>query len=98
MSNVNAPFGLKPINLNGTTWSGQGKLIYIPSSQGALYIGDPLVPLAALLVGEVRLIGPRSGGPVVGGLAFISDRGIEIFDHFYAPILSVSGVTSTGAG
>ena len=45
MSNVNAPFGLKPINLNGTTWSGQGKLIYIPSSQGALYIGDPLVPL-----------------------------------------------------
>ena len=45
MSNVNAPFGLKPINLNGTTWSGQGKLIYIPSSQGALYVGDPLVPL-----------------------------------------------------
>ena len=45
MSNVNAPFGLKPINLNGTTCSGQGNHIYIPSSQGALYIGDPLVPL-----------------------------------------------------
>ena len=45
MSNNNAPFGLKPLNLNGTAWSGQGKLIYIPSSQGAIFIGDPLIPL-----------------------------------------------------
>ncbi len=45
MANNNAPFGLKPINLDGTTWSGQARLIYIPSSQGALFIGDPLIPL-----------------------------------------------------
>ena len=48
MSNANAPFGLKPLNLNGTTWSGQGKLVYIPSSQGAIYIGDPLIPLGTM--------------------------------------------------
>lgn len=45
MANVNAAFGLKPINLNGTTWSGQGKLVRIPVGQGAIFIGDPLIPL-----------------------------------------------------
>ena len=46
MANNNAPFGLKPLNLNGTTWSGQGKLIHIPTSQNAnIFIGDPLIPL-----------------------------------------------------
>lgn len=48
MANNNAPFGLKPINLNGTTWSGVGKLIYIPASEGtAVFIGDPLIPNGA---------------------------------------------------
>lgn len=45
MSNSNAPFGLTPINLDGTTWSGQGRLVRIPSGQGAIYVGDPLIPL-----------------------------------------------------
>ena len=43
MANLNAPFGLKPINLDGTTWSGQGRLVYIPSGQGNIFIGDPLI-------------------------------------------------------
>lgn len=46
MANNNAPFGLMPINDNGTPWNGQGRLVYIPSSQGAnIFRGDPLVPL-----------------------------------------------------
>lgn len=47
MANANAAFGLKPVNYDGTTWSGQGRLIYIPSSQGAIFVGDPLVPLGS---------------------------------------------------
>jgi hypothetical protein len=46
MANNNAPFGLMPQNLNGTAWSGQAKMIHIPTSQGAnIFIGDPLIPL-----------------------------------------------------
>jgi hypothetical protein len=46
MANANAAFGLKPINLNGTAWSGQGKLAHFPTSQaGNIFIGDPLIPL-----------------------------------------------------
>lgn len=62
MANNNAPFGLKPINLDGTTWSGQGRLIYIPSSQGALYIGDPLVPLGTTDAFGVPAMGIATAG------------------------------------
>lgn len=62
MSNANAPFGLKPINLDGTTWSGQGRLVYIPSSQGAIYIGDPLIPLGSTDAYGVPAVGIASDG------------------------------------
>lgn len=46
MSNQNSPFGLKPINLDGTTWSGQGRLVCFPASQATnIFLGDPLIPL-----------------------------------------------------
>lgn len=63
MANNNAPFGLKPVNFDGTTWSGQGRLIYIPSSQGtATFIGDPLVPLGTTDAYGVPAYGIASAG------------------------------------
>lgn len=62
MANNNAPFGLKPVNLDGTTWSGQGRLIYIPSSQGAIYIGDPLIPLGTTDAYGVPAFGIATAG------------------------------------
>jgi hypothetical protein len=70
LSNANAPFGLKPLNLNGTTWSGQGKLIYIPSSQaGNIFIGDPLIPLGTTDANGVPGFGIASAGAtnIIGG-------------------------------
>jgi hypothetical protein len=63
MANNNAPFGLKPINLDGSTWAGQGKLIYIPSSQGtAIFVGDPLIPLGTTDAFGVPAFGLATGG------------------------------------
>jgi hypothetical protein len=70
MANSNAPFGLKPINLNGTTWSGQGKLIYIPASQGGnIFIGDPLIPLGLTDAWGVPAFGIATAGAtnIIGG-------------------------------
>lgn len=63
MANNNAPFGLKPINLNGTSWSGQGKLVYIPSSQaGNIFVGDPLIPLGTTDAFGVPAVGIATAG------------------------------------
>ena len=70
MANNNAAFGLKPINLNGTAWSGQGKLIYIPASQGGnIFIGDPLIPLGTTDAWGVPAFGIASAGAtnIIGG-------------------------------
>lgn len=70
MSNANAAFGLKPINLNGTTWSGQGKLINIPAAQGGnIFIGDPLIPLGYTDAFGVPAFGIASAGAtdIIGG-------------------------------
>lgn len=45
MANINAPFGLRPINMNGTPYTGQLTLYNVPSSLGtAVFIGDPVIP------------------------------------------------------
>lgn len=62
MANINAPYGLKPVNFDGTTWSGQGRLVYIPSGQGAIYLGDPLVPLGTTDAFGVPQVGIASAG------------------------------------
>ena len=70
LANNNGPFGLKPLNLNGTTWSGQGKLIYIPASQGtATFIGDPLIPLGTTDAWGVPAFGIATAGAtnIIGG-------------------------------
>ncbi len=48
MSNNNIPIGLRPINDNGTPWSGQGRMVCFLASYGVnVFIGDPLVPTGA---------------------------------------------------
>lgn len=70
MANANSAFGLKPLNLNGTTWSGQGKLIYIPASQtGNIFLGDPLIPLGTTDAWGVPGFGIATAGAtnIIGG-------------------------------
>lgn len=63
MANSNAPFGLRPINDNGTPWSGQGRLCRIPSSQAAnVFLGDPLVPLGTTDAFGVPDVGIATAG------------------------------------
>ena len=44
MANVNAPFGLRPINeLSGAPYSGAARVYSVPASDGtAIYVGDPV--------------------------------------------------------
>lgn len=43
MANSNTPYGLRPINMNGTPWSGQGMMVFFNSDDSAaVYIGDPI--------------------------------------------------------
>lgn len=95
MANNNAPFGLKPLNLNGTTWSGQGKMIYIPASQGGnIFLGDPIVPLGGTdafgvpawgiaTAGATNYVGGsflgRSNGPAGSGITLLQN------DFIYRP-------------
>jgi len=95
MANANAPFGLKPLNLNGTAWSGQGKLVYIPSSQGGnIFLGDPLIPLGGTdafgvpawgiaTAGATNIIGGsflgRANGPAGSGITLLQS------DYIYRP-------------
>lgn len=71
MANLNAPIGIRPINDNGTPWSGQGRLVYIPSSQaGKIYLGDPLVALGGTDAYGVPAVGIATAGAthqVLGG-------------------------------
>lgn len=75
MANANAPFGLKPIGENGMPWSGAGRMIYIPSSQGtAIFLGDPLIPLGGSDANGVPAFGlaTAAGGAYVAG-AFLGN-------------------------
>ena len=63
MANQNAAFGLRPINFNGTTWSGAIKLCYFPTSQaGNIFIGDPLIPLGSTDAFGVPALGIATAG------------------------------------
>lgn len=71
MANFNGPFGIRPINDNGTPWSGQGRLVYFPSTQaGNIFLGDPLVPLGGSDAFGVPAVGIASAGAtnvILGG-------------------------------
>jgi hypothetical protein len=50
MANVNAPFGLRPVQTRGgAPYNGSFNLYYIPAAYGtALYVGDPVVRTGAV--------------------------------------------------
>src|ERR1017187_7182412 len=71
MSNINAPFGLRPINDNGTPWSGQGRMVCMNASEGNnIFLGDPIVPLGGSDAFGVPLVGIGVAGAtdtILGG-------------------------------
>lgn len=77
MANANTPFGIRPINDNGTPWSGQGRLCYVPSSQaGNIFLGDPVVPLGGTDAYGVPAVGIASAGAtntILGAMIGISN-------------------------
>ena len=102
MANLNAPFGLKPLNLNGTTWSGQAKMVYIPASQGGnIFIGDPLIPLGTTDAYGVPGWGIATAGAtnIVGG-TFLGNcngpagSGVTLLQS--SPIYRLASVASYG--
>ena len=71
MANNNAPFGLRPINDNGTPWSGQGRMVCMNTSESNnIFLGDPVVPLGGTDGFGVPLVGLASAGAtdtILGG-------------------------------
>lgn len=88
MANPNSAFGLKPINLNGTTWSGQGRMIAFNTDEANnIFIGDPLEPtgvtdgngvpyMKLATAGATHVVAGaflgRSNGPAGGGANAVS--------------------------
>lgn len=77
MANANIAFGLRPINENGSPWSGQGRLIAFPASQSSnIFLGDPLVALGGTDAFGVPLVGiatAGAGNAVLGGFIGIAN-------------------------
>lgn len=77
MANANTPFGIRPINDNGTPWSGQGKLVCFPASQATnIFLGDPVVPLGTTDANGVPQVGIATAGAtntVLGCLIGVSN-------------------------
>jgi hypothetical protein len=69
--------GLRPINDNGTPWSGQGRLVAFPASQATnIFLGDPIVALGGTDAFGVPLVGIATAGAtnvILGGFIGISN-------------------------
>jgi hypothetical protein len=102
MSNANTPFGLRPINDNGTPWSGQGRMVYFPTGQaGNIFLGDPLVPLGGSDAFGVPAVGIASAGAtntVLGGFIGISNgpAGSNYTVTRDLPVYRLGGVANYG--
>lgn len=77
LANSNAPFGLRPISENGGPFTGQGRLVYFPTAQGAnIFLGDPLVYLGGTDAFGVPAVGIATAGAthqVAGGFNGLSN-------------------------
>lgn len=77
MANANAAIGIRPINDNGTPWSGQGRLAAVPAAQsGNIFLGDPLIALGGTDAFGVPLVGIASAGasnPILGTMLGVSN-------------------------
>jgi hypothetical protein len=77
MANANTAIGLRPINQNGTAWTGQGTLCAVPASQAAnIFLGDPVVALGGTDAFGCPLVGIATAGAaaaVLGSMLSISN-------------------------
>lgn len=102
MANANGPFGIRPIADNGTPFSGQGRMVYIPASQaGNIFLGDPLVALGGTDGNGVPAVGIATAGAthqILGG--FIgncngpANSGVTMLQS--SPVYRVASVASYG--
>ncbi len=71
MSNNNIPFGIRPINDNGTPWSGQGRMVsFAANDANNIFLGDPVVPTGvsdAFGVPIVTIATAGAAATVLGG-------------------------------
>ena len=71
MTNLNAPFGLMPIGMNGAPWSGALRTYFVPATDNtALFIGDPVIPAGSADAYGVPTAtrATAAGGAYVGGV------------------------------
>ena len=77
MANPNIAIGLRPINQNGTAWTGQATLCAVPSSQaGNIFLGDPVVALGGTDAYGCPLVGIATAGannPILGSMLSVSN-------------------------
>lgn len=63
MANANTAYGLRPINLNGTMWSGQGMMVsFAVGNSNNIFIGDPLVATGATDANGVPVVTIATAG------------------------------------
>lgn len=77
MANSNAASGLRPINSNGSPYTGNGVLCAVPASQtGNIFLGDPVVALGGTDAYGCPLVGIASAGAgdtILGSMMSISN-------------------------
>lgn len=71
MANANGAFGLRPINDNGTPWSGQGRMVsFAANDANNIFLGDPVYPTGVVDSFGVPIVTIATAGathPVLGG-------------------------------
>lgn len=72
MTNINAPFGLRPVkHLNGAPYNGAFRAYFVPASDGtALFVGDPVIKAGSS--NTVNVSAPGAGSFQVGTLSTIT--------------------------
>ena len=77
MANNNVASGLRPINNNGTTFTGQGRLVaFKATDNNNIFLGDPLVPTGdsdAFGVPYVTIATAGAGNTILGGFIGIAN-------------------------
>lgn len=77
MANSNIAMGIRPINDNGTPWSGQGRLVsFAAADANNIFLGDPLVPTGASDAFGVPIVTIATAGAtatVLGGFIGIAN-------------------------
>lgn len=72
MTNINAPFGLRPVrHMNGAPYTGAFRAYFVPASDGtALFIGDPVIKAGSANTAAVSA--PGAGTFPIGSLPTIT--------------------------